>query len=60
MASAEDDLPILLKSQHAFGEMSVEDLQNYIEDLKSEIIKAENIIKNKKNAHTNADRFFKS
>ena len=60
MASVEDDLPILSKSQNAYGEMSVEELQIYTEELKSEIIKVENIIQTKKNAQTNADSFFKS
>ena len=60
MASVEDDLPILPKSQHALGEMSVEDLQIYTDELQSELIKVENIIKAKKVAQTNADSFFKS
>ena len=40
-------------------DFSVEDLQNYISELQTEILRAQDEIKKKKNLKLNAEKFFK-
>ena len=40
-------------------DFSVEDLQNYISELQTEILRAQDEIKNKKDLKLNAEKFFK-
>ena len=40
-------------------DFSVEDLQNYISELKSEILRVQDEIKKKENLKLNAEKFFK-
>ncbi|MCW8915233.1 MAG: DUF1192 domain-containing protein [Magnetovibrio sp.] len=57
-----DDLePIVPKGgKKDFDEMSIEALGEYIDSLKSEILRAEAAIETKKAARAGADAFFKS
>ena len=40
-------------------DFSVEDLQNYISELQTEILRVQDEIKNKENSKLNAEKFFK-
>jgi uncharacterized small protein (DUF1192 family) len=40
-------------------DFSVEDLQNYISELQTEILRVQNEIKKKENLKLNAEKFFK-
>ncbi len=60
MASDEDDFPILTNQGKSLGDMSIEELNEYISSLKSEINKVENVINTKKSAKSAADDIFKS
>lgn len=58
MTSDEDDTPILTDRALNFDVMSIEDLENYISDLSSEIEKVKQIIKKKQDAHSAANSVF--
>ncbi len=60
MASEDDDLPILTPEGQSFSEMSIEDLQEYVAELRAEIKNVENIIKKKQSAQSSAESFFKN
>jgi len=60
MASDEDDFPILTNQDKSLGDMSIDELEEYISSLKSEIGKVETVIKSKKSAKSAADDIFKS
>ncbi len=59
MASEEDDIPLLNRSAHSFDRMSIDELHDYITDLKNEIEKTEAVIKTKEKAQSAADSVFK-
>lgn len=58
MASEEDDIPILSQSAVSFDRMSIDELEEYVDDLKNEIIKTEDIIRKKKIAQSAANNVF--
>ncbi|WP_025899751.1 DUF1192 domain-containing protein [Sneathiella glossodoripedis] len=60
MASEEDDFPILHHEGRSFSDMSVEELQEYVAELRDEIKNVENIIKKKQSAQASAEQFFKN
>ena len=60
MASDEDEFPILSGNEKKFAEMSVYELDEYLEELAAEIRKVEKLIETKKKAQNAAESFFKS
>ena len=55
-----DDLEPVKKSEKIdFGTLSVEELKKYIDELKAEIIKAENFIQSKQGDRLKAEELFK-
>ncbi|MBL4908119.1 MAG: DUF1192 domain-containing protein [Sneathiella sp.] len=60
MASVEDDIPILNHVKPSFDRMSIDELTDYILELKNEIDKAESLIKAKQKAQIAASSVFKS
>ncbi len=60
MTSDEDEFPILSSEGKKFGEMSVYELDEYLEELSEEIRKVEKLIETKKKAQNDAESFFKN
>lgn len=60
MASEDDDHPILSHEGRSFSEMSIEDLQEYIAELRHELKNVEIVIKKKQSAQSSAKNFFKN
>ena len=60
MASEDDDHPILSHQGRSFSEMSIEELQEYVAELRDEIKNVEIIIKKKHSAQSSAENFFKN
>ncbi|MEP3247292.1 MAG: DUF1192 domain-containing protein [Sneathiella sp.] len=60
MAREEDDLTVDIKSKDDLETLSIEELQDYITELKSQIEKVEQHINKKKIAEVAANSIFKS
>lgn len=60
MARDDDELEFTTKDPEVLARLSVDELEEYISDLKSEIEKAEELIKKKKSATDAANSIFKS
>ena len=60
MARDDDELEFTTKDPQVLARLSVDELEEYIADLKSEIEKAEELIKKKKSATDAANSIFKS
>ncbi|MBE7638036.1 DUF1192 family protein [Sneathiella sp. P13V-1] len=60
MASDEEEFPILSSEGKKFDEMSIYELEEYLEELAQEIRKVEKLIETKKKAQNAAESFFKN
>lgn len=60
MARDDDELEFATKAPEVLSRLSVDELEDYISDLKSEIERAEELIKKKRSATDAANSIFKS
>jgi len=60
MARDDDELEFATKDPEVLSRLSVDELEDYISDLKSEIERAEELIKKKRSATDAANSIFKS